>query len=42
MAGHARQSSDKRMDRTMRVACYVICTLSVAICLGLFVYEMLP
>ena len=37
---HAQQYSDE--DKTMRIICYVLCGLSVAMLLGLFAYTMLP
>jgi hypothetical protein len=35
---HAQQYSDE--DKTMRIVCYVLCGLSVAILLGLLLYTL--
>jgi hypothetical protein len=37
---HAQQYSDDE-DKTMQILCYVLCGLSVAISLGLWLYTML-
>jgi hypothetical protein len=39
VVAHAQQSSDD--EKTMRVTCYVLCTLSIAIWVGLLLYTML-
>jgi hypothetical protein len=38
---HAQQFPDEDEDKAMRIACYLICALSVAILLALLFYTML-
>ncbi|MGA7930897.1 MAG: hypothetical protein WCA20_33510 [Candidatus Sulfotelmatobacter sp.] len=40
IVGHAQQSPDE--DKGMRIMCYLLCALSVAILVGLLLYVMLP